>query len=95
MQFYCVTTLKHLPEMFKIEKIISISKGKNKDKCDSTYLSMSLFLNIIIHILASFNGLNMLIKHEKGIVIFGKDLLLYMEIRKEFMWFLIEEQLLL
>lgn len=53
MQFYCVTTLKHLPKMFKIEKkIISIYKGKNKDKCDSTNLSMSLFLNIIIYILA-------------------------------------------
>lgn len=57
MQFYCVTTLKHLPEMFKIEKIISIYKGKSKDKCDSTNLSMSLFLNIIIYILASLMAL--------------------------------------
>lgn len=27
---------KYIPEMFKFEKIISIYKGKNKDKCDPT-----------------------------------------------------------
>lgn len=27
---------KYVPEMFKVGKIISIYKGKNKDKCDPT-----------------------------------------------------------